>query len=117
MSQREVQRTATVSHSSTAIDRRDREVVNIAESITELAELFKDLSALVIDQGTLFDRIDYNVEQMATHVRAAATELETATRYQRRHGKRRLLCLLILLVIGAVIVLWVKTSSGARGVQ
>lgn len=89
-SQRELQFQKNIGRQSTsAIDQRDREVVNIAESITELAELFKDLSALVIDQGTLFDRIDYNVEQMATHVRAAAAELQTATQCVRA---RRVWC-------------------------
>lgn len=62
-----------------AITQRDREVSSIAESITDLATLFKDLSSLVIDQGTLLDRIDYNIEQMATDMEGAVKELQTAT--------------------------------------
>lgn len=64
-----------------AITQRDREITTIAESITELADLFKDLSNLVIDQGTLLDRIDYNVEQMATEMEKAVGELRVATKY------------------------------------
>lgn len=64
-----------------AITQRDREITTIAESITELADLFKDLSNLVIDQGTLLDRIDYNVEQMATEMEKAVGELNVATKY------------------------------------
>ena len=60
---------------------RDRELTEIAKSIGTLAELFKDLSALVIDQGTLLDSVEYNIEQTATHVSEAAKELEVATRY------------------------------------
>lgn len=42
--------------------------------------MFKDLSSLVIDQGTLLDRVDYNVEQMSTEVKGAVQELQQATR-------------------------------------
>lgn len=42
--------------------------------------MFKDLSSLVIDQGTLLDRVDWNVEQMNTEVKGAVEELTQATR-------------------------------------
>ncbi len=60
---------------------RDRELTEIAKSIASLAELFKDLSVLVIDQGTLLDSVEYNIEQTAVHVSEAVKELDTATRY------------------------------------
>lgn len=63
------------------IHQRDREITGIATSITELSDLFKDLSHLVIDQGTLLDRVDYNVERMNEHVRGAVEELKVATQY------------------------------------
>ena len=47
---------------------RDRELTEIARSIAQLAELFKDLSVLVIDQGTLLDSVEYNIEQTAVHM-------------------------------------------------
>ena len=59
---------------------RDRELGEIAKSIAQLAELFKDLSALVIDQGTLLDSVEYNVEQTAVQMEDAVRELDTATR-------------------------------------
>ncbi len=67
-----------------SLDTRDRELTEIAKSIAQLAELFKDLSALVIDQGTLLDSVEYNVEQTAVHMEDAVKELETATRYVLR---------------------------------
>jgi syntaxin 16 len=60
---------------------RDRELTEIAKSIASLAELFKDLSTLVIDQGTVLDSVEYNIEQTATHVSDAVKELNTATQY------------------------------------
>ena len=62
------------------IQRRDREISEIAKSISSLAELFKDLSALVIDQGTLLDSVEYNIEQTAVQMDEAVKELNMATR-------------------------------------
>jgi hypothetical protein len=65
------------------VQRRNYELNEIAKSISQLAELFKDLSALVIDQGTLLDSVEYNIEQTAVHVQEAVKELNVATRCVR----------------------------------
>ena len=65
----------------TDLRQRDRELTEIAKSIASLAELFKDLSALVIDQGTLLDSVEYNIEQTAVQMSEAVKELDIATRY------------------------------------
>jgi syntaxin 16 len=55
-------------------------LTEIAKSISDLAELFKDLSVLVIDQGTLLDSVEYNIEQTSVQMAEAVTELDMATR-------------------------------------
>lgn len=89
------------------IAQRSREIDEIAKSIQQLAHLFGDLQTLVIDQGTLLDRIDYNVELMDREMHSAVRELETATTYQRRTGRRQcilFLCLLIALMIALIVI-------------
>jgi syntaxin 16 len=89
------------------IQQRSREIDEIAKSIQELAQLFGDLQTLVIDQGTMLDRIDYNVELMSREIKGAVHELQQATTYQRRSGRRQcilLLCLLIALLIAVIII-------------
>ena len=49
------------------VEERDQEIRKIAESIQELSGIFKELAVLVIDQGTILDRIDFNMEQVAEH--------------------------------------------------
>ncbi|CAG8634132.1 17221_t:CDS:2 [Gigaspora margarita] len=67
---------AYVESSETMISQREQEINEIAKSIQTIAGIFNELQALVIDQGTLLDRIDYNVEQMVTNVKAATRELD-----------------------------------------
>jgi len=87
---------------------RDRELTEIAKSIAELAELFKDLGALVIDQGTLLDSVEYNIEQTSVHVAEAVTELNIATTYQKNTGRRKCIFLLLLIIFGLIMVLIFK---------
>ncbi|KAI9459083.1 t-SNARE [Russula earlei] len=87
---------------------RDGELTEIAKSIATLAELFKDLSSLVIDQGTLLDSVEYNIEQTAAHTNEAVKELEIATQYQKNTGRRKCILLLLLIIFGLVVVLIFK---------
>jgi syntaxin 16 len=87
---------------------RDRELTDIAKSIASLAELFKDLSVLVIDQGTLLDSVEYNIEQTVVHVQEAVEELKIATRYQQNTGRRKCICFLLLIIFGLIMVLIFK---------
>jgi len=87
---------------------RDRELTEIAKSIGSLAELFKDLSVLVIDQGTLLDSVEYNIEQTAVQVQEAVTELTVATRYQKNTGRRKCIFLLLLIIFGLIVILIFK---------
>jgi syntaxin 16 len=40
---------------------RKHEVDGLIHSLQELAVVFRDLSALTVHQGSIFDRIDFNV--------------------------------------------------------
>jgi syntaxin 16 len=59
-----------------AIAQREREINDIAKGIIELSDIFRELQGMIIDQGTMLDRIDYNVERMGTEVKAADKELK-----------------------------------------
>lgn len=96
----------TLLHSNdVVIAQREREIESIAQGIIELSDMFRDLQTMVIDQGTMLDRIDYNVERMNTDVKGAEKELIIADGYQKKTTKRKLILLLILLIAGAIILL------------
>ena len=92
----------------TMIAQREREIEDIAQGIIELANIFQELQTMVIDQGSMLDRIDYNVERMATDVKAADKELTVATGYQKRTTKRKIVLLLFLIVVALFILLLLK---------
>ncbi|EPQ57539.1 t-SNARE [Gloeophyllum trabeum ATCC 11539] len=98
-----------------ALATRTRELHQLADSIAALADLFKDLSALVIDQGTLLDSVEYNIETAAARVEEGARELQVATRYQKNTGRRRCIFLLVLVIVLLVVVLVVKPKRRGRG--
>jgi syntaxin 16 len=84
------------------IAQREREIEDIAQGIIELANIFQELQTMVIDQGSMLDRIDYNVERMAVDVKEADKELKVASGYQRKTVKRKIMLLLVILIVGMV---------------
>lgn len=76
------------------VEQREREIKQIVQSIAELNEIFRDLSTMVADQGTVLDRIDYNLEQVQSHVHQGLKQLQKAQNYQRKN--RKMMCIMIL---------------------
>lgn len=98
-----------------AIDQREREIEQIAQGVIDLSHIFQELNSMVIDQGSLLDRIDYNVERTAEQTKEAEKELTTATRYQRKGTRRLVILLLVLLVVGMFILLLLKPRRSGGG--
>jgi syntaxin 16 len=74
---------------------RSQEIDKIASSINDLATIFKELATLVVEQGTILDRIDYNMETMVDQTVAANIQLEKA--YEAQKSGRATKCIYFLL--------------------
>jgi syntaxin 16 len=98
-----VQQLAVVDDLTEAVQSRDQEIVKIAQSIEELGAIFKELAVLVIDQGTILDRIDYNMEAVVEHTKTGIQQLERAEKSQK--NARPLKCILCLLTLIFVLLL------------
>lgn len=79
------------------VEAREKEVMNIVKSIVDLNTIYKDLSHLVEEQGTVLDRIDYNIESTQTRVYEGYKQLQKAERYQR--ANRKMYCIFILSIV------------------
>lgn len=89
---------------------REEEVNKIVRSIVDLNEIFKDLGQMVNEQGTVLDRIDYNIEQTQFQVQEGYMQLQKADRYQRKN--RKMHCILILavsLILSVILLIIIKS--------
>lgn len=85
------------------IQSRDKEISQIAKSIEELGSIFKELAVLVIDQGTILDRIDYNMEAVVEHTKTGIQQLERAEKSQK--SARPMKCIICLLCTIMILLL------------
>lgn len=95
-------RLITVENASALAEERTRELARVTENVNDLATLVKDIASLVVDQGTVLDRVDYNLEEVKLKTFGALRELHIANHYQR---KRHALCCIIVLSIACGIML------------
>lgn len=104
-----------VGQSETLVEERDEEIRKVVETITELAQIMRDLSTLVVEQGTMLDRIDHNIEEVAVKVEDGVKQLVRAEQTQKQG--RAVLCIMALLVLIVVmlIVVIIRHTSGLLG--
>ncbi|KAK7850844.1 syntaxin-43 [Quercus suber] len=87
----------------------DEDLDNIVvESVNELAQIMKDLSVLVIDQGTIVDRIDHNIQTVATTVEEGLKQLQKADRTQKQGGMVMCATALIIMCFVMLVLLILK---------
>lgn len=87
---------------------REREIQQVVESVNELAQIMKDLSVLVIDQGTIVDRIDYNIQNVATTVDEGLKQLQKAERTQKKGGMVMCATVLVIMCFVMLVLLILK---------
>lgn len=84
---------------------RSSEIAQIATSISELNAMFKDLAAIVIDQGTILDRIDYNTENIYQKSEDAKGQMQKAVQQKREGDSRAMKCFMMWGAADAVMLL------------
>eukprot|EP01112_Ceratiomyxa_fruticulosa_P016223 TRINITY_DN4866_c0_g1_i2.p1 TRINITY_DN4866_c0_g1~~TRINITY_DN4866_c0_g1_i2.p1 ORF type:complete len:317 (-),score=52.11 TRINITY_DN4866_c0_g1_i2:69-1019(-) len=90
------------------VSQREKDILQIAKSINELAEIFKDLQLLVIDQGTILDRIDYNIETTSSTVDESIVELRQANNEQKKMRTKLCMLLLLILIFCMIVIVLIK---------
>ncbi|KAK6941039.1 Target SNARE coiled-coil homology domain [Dillenia turbinata] len=88
---------------------REREIRQVVESVNELAQIMKDLSVLVIDQGTIVDRIDYNIQTVAASVEEGYKQLQKAERSQKQGAMVTCATVLVIMCCVMLVLLILKS--------
>uniref|UniRef100_A0A915D1D4 t-SNARE coiled-coil homology domain-containing protein n=1 Tax=Ditylenchus dipsaci TaxID=166011 RepID=A0A915D1D4_9BILA len=87
---------------------REKEVIKISKSILELNTLFKDVASLILDQGTILDRIDYNVDTSVHRIKSAYKSVAKAEQYQRSRKMQFIVVLAGIAIFLMLLILLTK---------
>jgi len=89
------------------IKERNKEIDVMVRSVNELKEIFLEASNLVIFQGTILDRIDYNIFQSRNSIRRGNRELEESNQKMKSGLLRRMnLILIFAIFIMSIIIIF-----------
>ena len=91
------------------VEEREQEISKIVQSITDLNMIFRDLAQMVVDQGTVLDRIDYNIEHASFRVEQGLKQLQKAETYQKKNKK--MFFIVILGIITCVLFVLLITTK------
>ena len=80
------------------IKKRDKDINILAKSINDLAEIFKDLQSVVQEQGTILDRIDYNIDVSYNNSRRGLKFIKKAEEHQNESCFRNVILLLFVII-------------------
>merc|ERR1711936_282944 len=83
---------------------RERAVTQLEADIMDVNQIFKDLAAMVHDQGELVDSIEANVETSSIRVSEGTEQLRQAERYQNKARKKKMILAIIGIVVLVIII-------------
>jgi len=87
--------------------KRDNELNILLDSVNELAQLFKDMQTLVMEQGTILDRIDYNIDIASTNISKGKKNIIKADEHLKNNCFRNvIIVLLICIFIEALLLIF-----------
>ena len=87
---------------------RNKEIDLIVKTVNDLKEIFMDVSDMVIFQGTILDRIDYNTYQARHNIRRGNREMEETHERLKSGCLRRINQILIISIFIMSVLLIIK---------
>lgn len=95
-------------NSDLVLQRRDNELNNLLNSVNDLAQIFKDMQTLVMEQGSILDRIDYNIDIASSNVTIGKKSISKANEYQKKNCFRNVIIVLLVCIFIESILLILK---------
>ena len=90
------------------LKKRDEDINILANSINELSGIFKDLQNVVHEQGTILDRIDYNIEVSYENSHKGLKLLKKAEDHQNESCFRNVILALFLIIFIETLLIIIK---------
>jgi syntaxin 16 len=85
-------------NSDIQLQRRDNELNELLNSVNDLAQIFKDMQTLVMEQGSILDRIDYNIDIASTNVTSGKNSIVKANEYHKKNCFRNVIIVLLVCI-------------------
>ena len=99
-----------VNANTAMVETREGEIQSVVRSITELSEVFQDLGTIIVEQSSIIDRIDYNIENAVVSTEAGMVELKKAEKYQKKNRKMMVIVVMACITIVMLFFLIMKHS-------
>ena len=88
--------------------RRDEDLTNLLKSVNDLAQIFKDMQTLVMEQGTILDRIDYNIDIASSNISQGKKNITKADKHMKNNCFRNVIIILIVIIFIEALLLVFK---------
>ena len=88
--------------------RRDEDLTNLLKSVNDLAQIFKDMQTLVMEQGTILDRIDYNIDIASSNISQGKKNITKADKHMKNNCFRNVIIIFIVIIFIEALLLVFK---------
>jgi len=93
------------------VTERSKQISELVKSISQLSNIYKELNELVIEQGSLLDRIDFNIEETYTHTEKGVVHLSSADAKASNPCAQKCMLILIAMIIAMAVIIGFKLSK------
>ncbi|PSN57959.1 hypothetical protein C0J52_00203 [Blattella germanica] len=96
------------------LEQQEQAIRQLESDISDVNQIFKDLGAMVHDQGEVIDSIEASVEKTEVFVGEGTNQLRQASNYQTKLRKKKCIlavCLAVVLAVIIGIIAWQASHS------
>ncbi|EFN88122.1 syntaxin-7 isoform X1 [Harpegnathos saltator] len=86
------------------LEEQEASIRQLESNISDINQIFKDLGALVYDQGEVIDSIEASVERTEVSVNEGASQVRQASIYQTKLRKKKCVLILIAAVVLSILI-------------
>jgi len=94
------------------INERNKEMVKINQQMQEISRIFNDLAVLVVEQGSILDRIDENIMQSTVNIDHGVQALKKSNSSETNYRKRLLAILAVIFIASIIIIIIISAGKG-----
>ena len=95
-------------HQEALVQSEDEEIEQLVRRAAEVREIFADLAQLIVEQGTVIDRIDYNIAQSLENAEEAHRQITKAAKKQQKSRMWKFAAVLAVFVAILLIIVVTK---------